>query len=312
MAITMTLLEAVNQAQGELGLTQSSTVAGSQDPTAIQFYNLVNREGRNMQQTRDWTALQTYTIINSTTPIVLTGNTTEGSAVITGLSSTTGIEASYWVCTGSNIPVSARVVSVDSSTQVTLDSLATETATGTSFTFAQDTYEFPSDFDRFIDNTHWDRTNRWPLIGPDTPQQDEWHMSGIVTTGPRRHFIQVGQPPSAFRLWPPPATTEVNFEVVFRYVSQNWAKTDAGVTIDKMTADDDIFIVDPNAVILGVKWRWKQAKQLAYAAEQAEYLDYVRAIKARDGGARTLSMSPRFQPYLLTSSNVQDGYYPAS
>ncbi len=312
MAITMTLLEAVNQAQGELGLTQSSSVAGSQDPTAVQFYNLVNREGRNMQQSNDWTALQTYTIINSTDPLVTTGDTTEGSAVITNLASTTGLEANYWVCNGENIPIAARVISVDSATQVTLDSLATSTSTGVDFTFAQDTYDFPSDFDRPINDTHWDRTNRWPLIGPDTPQQNQWLNSGIVTTGPRRHFRQVGQPPTAFQIWPPPATTEVNFELSFYYISQNWAKTAAGVTISQMTSDDDVFIIDPNAIILGIKWRWKQAKQLAYAAEQAEYLDYVRGIKARDGGARTLSMSPRFQPYLLTSANVQDGYYPSS
>jgi hypothetical protein len=50
----------------------------------------------------------------------------------------------------------------------------------------------PSGFDWFQNRTMWDRTNRWELLGPDSPQIDQWHRSGIVTTGPRQSLPEIG------------------------------------------------------------------------------------------------------------------------
>lgn len=306
-----TLLEAVQQAQGELGLTQSTSVASSQDPTTIQWYNLVNREGDNMQKSNDWTNLQTLCNITVEEPVITTGDTTQGSAVITNIPSTAGLTASNWVASGNYLLAYSRIVSVDTPTQVTVDMPATETIVGGELTFSRDMYDFPTDFQRWINGTFWDRTNRWQLIGPDTPQQGQFNESGIVATTPRRHFQQIGPRPSAIRFWPPPGATEELFTTSFMYISANWAANSAGVGISKMTADDDVFLVDPQAIILAIKWRWLQAKQLSYAAQQAEAIDYVRQLSARDGGAKILNLSPIFSPFLIGSYNVQDGNYPA-
>ena len=307
-----TLLEAVNQAQAELGLTQSSTVAASQDPTTIQWYNLVNRAGDNMQKSNDWTNLQTLKNITVATPLQTTGDVTEGSAVITNIADTTGLEADTYVVSGDALLAYSRIVSVDSATQVTVDMPATDDGTTVDLVFSKDTYDFPTDFSRWINGTYWDRTNRWQLIGPDTPQQGQFNESGIVATTPRRHFQQIGQLPSALRLWPPPGATETTFTSSFLYITKNWAATDAGVGLSQMTADDDVFVVDAQAIIFEIKWRWLQAKQLTYAAQQAEYIDYVRTLIARDGGARILNMSPGFSPFLIGSYNVQDGNWPGN
>lgn len=307
----MNLLEVVNQAQGELGITQSTTVAGSQDPSTVQWYNLVNREGDNMQKSNDWTSLQTLKNITVETPITTTGDVTSGSAVITNIPSTAGLSASVFVVSGDALIQYSRIVSVDSLTQVTVDMPATDTQAGIELVFSRDTYDFPTDFSRWINGSYWDRTNRWQLIGPDTPQQGQFNESGIVATTPRRHFQQIGKLDAALRLWPPPGATETTFTSSFLYITKNWAQTSAGVGISKMTADDDEFIVDPQAVILAIKWRWLQAKQLAYAAQQAEYIDYVRQLSARDGGAKILNMAPIFSPFLIGSYNVSDGNYPA-
>ena len=58
----------------------------------------------------------------------------------------------------------------------------------------------------YIGQTWWDRTNRWALLGPDSPQIDQWHRSGIYVTGPRRHFRQIGNTTNAWRIWPPLST----------------------------------------------------------------------------------------------------------
>jgi len=310
----MTLLEAVQTACGELGLTQqaqATSVVGSQDPTLLQMYNLVNREGDTLQKEADWTNMQYLMEFTTTEPETTTGDVTSGGTTITNIPDTSGLVAGAFVVSGDALVSYTRVTEILSSTSVTIDTPATEAQTGMEIVFSRDTYNFPTDFSRFINNTFWDRTNRWQILGPDSPQIDEWHRSGIVVTGPRRHFRQVGNKPLAMRLWPPPGTTENTFTTACEYITKNWAVDADGNGISKMTADDDEFRVDDQAVILGLKWRWLQAKQLSYSAQQAEYNDYVRALVARDGGARTLSMARYFEPYLITSSQVQDGNYPS-
>ena len=80
----------------------------------------------------------------------------------------------------------------------------------------------------------------------------------------------------------------------------------------RQIADTDTPILDSQAIILGVKWRFMQAKGVSVAASfQTEYIDYVQQLIARDGGAPTLTMGRRNDPYLLGPFNVQDANYPA-
>lgn len=309
---SLTLLQIANTAFAELGLTQVTAVIGSTSLQTQQTLALINREGWELQQDNEWTAIQALNIIDIASPITTTGNLTNDSEIITGIPSTTGISASTWVVSGSAIPVAARVVSVDSATQVTLDSEANASATAATLTFAQDTYAFPTDFDRFINRTSWDRTNRWEVLGPDSPQIDEWHRSGILVTGPRRHARQVGQLPSAYRLWPPPGATETVWETVFEYIQNTWVISAGGTGKSTMTVDTDTSLIDPQAIILGVIWRFLRAKQFAYADQFKEWQDYKNSRIAKDGGAQTLSMARKPASLLITSANVQDGFYPSS
>lgn len=310
----MTLLQIIQQVCYELGLTAPAAVVSATDTQTLQLYNLAQREGQELLKVHDWTFLQQLFIINVAEPISVTGDTTSGSAVITGMSSTTGIVANTFVCTGNAIPTSARVVSVDSSSQVTLDSEATGDGTASALVFSQDTYNLPTTLDRHIDATQWDRTNRWPLLGPSSPQEDEWHRSGVVTVGPRRHFRQIGIPPTAFRYWPPPGTQDsFPMEFAHEYISSGWVNVNGGsATYANVFAnDDDVPLFSPQAMIMGVKWRFWQIKQFDYAPLQAEYRDYVDQLIAMDGPKGTLSLARRrFNP-LVTPANVQDGYFPA-
>jgi len=62
------------------------------------------------------------------------GNTSSGSALVTALTTTTGLEVGMFV-RGTGIPTGAKILTVDSSTQVTLDMNATANGTGVSFDF---------------------------------------------------------------------------------------------------------------------------------------------------------------------------------
>lgn len=75
-----------------------------------------------------------------------TGATTSGSKIITGLASTTGV-GPYSAISGSGIPAGARVMTVDSATQVTIDINCTATAAGVAITFQNDQTAIYSDPD---------------------------------------------------------------------------------------------------------------------------------------------------------------------
>lgn len=307
------LISIIQAVTAELGLVQPTTAIGATDLQTAQLVALVNRAGDELKRDHNWTALQTLFTLNVGAPLITTGNVTLGSAVITNIPTTAAITAETFVVSGSSIPAAARVLTVDSGTQVTMDMVSTGTVTTTPLTFAKDTYPEPSFFDRFINGTAWDRTNRWQLIGPDSPQLDEFHRSGIVTTGPRRHFRQVGSlAAGTYRLWPPPQTVDTPFQIAWEYVTLAWCQSSGGVLQTSMTADTDVPLLDSQAIIMGTKWRFLQAKGIPTAASmQTEYLDYVSQLIARDGGASTLTMGRRYNPYLIGTWQVQDGFYPA-
>lgn len=306
----ISILQAVT---AELGLVQPTVAIGATDLQTQQLVALVNRAGDELKRDHNWTALQTLFTLNVGNPLVTFGDVTDGSAVITNIPDTSQITAETFVVSGNSIPAAARVLTVDSPTQVTMDMVSTGTALATPLTFAKDTYPEPAMFDRFINGTAWDRTNRWQLLGPDSPQLDEFHRSGIVTTGPRRHFRQVGSlAAGTYRLWPPPQAVDTPFQIAWEYITLAWCQSDTGTLQTSMVSDTDVPLLDSQAIILGTKWRFLQAKGIPTAASmQTEYLDYVSQLVARDGGASTLTMGRRYNPYLIGTWQVQDGFYPA-
>lgn len=328
-----TFLQLVQTACDELGLNRPGIVVNSTDLQIRQLAALMNRDLREVQQNYDWTALQTEYDLHVTQPVTAIGDVVQGSYDITNISfpgmsdfssdfspdfgrASAAQFNTLWVVNGQFIPVATRVASVNGHTEVIMDQPATATQNGVSLVFAQDTYPEPADFDRFINQTWWDRTNRWSLMGPDSPQMDQWHRSGIVTIGPRRHFRQIGSnglvaaggPVNNYRLWPPPGATDTPIDLVFEYISANCVLSAKGVGQPKFLADTDFPILDENMFVLGAKWRMWQIKGFDYAALQTEYIDYVDRKFGNDGGAKTLSLASPRVGYL--ASTVQDGNFP--
>lgn len=307
-----TLLQIINAVQREYGLPVASTVIGNTEPTTVQLLGFAQAELEELGKKHDWTALTFEFNLAVQPPLVTTGNTTDNSAVITNIPSTATLSANYFAVSGDNVPVGARVLSVDSATQVTLNMQVTSTKTGASLTFMQDTYAEPSDFDHFINQTWWDRTNRWSLLGPLSPQIDQWHLSGIVAVGPRRYFRQVGPFPNNYRLWPPPGEITDPLQLVFEYQSQNRVRV-AGSTTNfafLWATDTDIPLLDDRAIIMGIKWRFWEQKGFNWLMKRNDYDNYVERAMARDGGAATVSLSSQPQSILISPANVQDGFYP--
>lgn len=309
--MSLTLLQIVQTAANELGLTAPSVVATSTDPQVVQLMALTNRDCVGLYRNYDWTDLQIPFIVNVEAPITVTGDIANNSAIINNITTTAGLDANYAV-SATGTPQAQRIDEVLTINSVRCTMLNTADATGTEIVFAKDTYALPDDFDRYIGQTWWDRTNFWRLIGPDSPQQDEYVRSGIFATGPRRRWRQIGRKPSAWRIWPPPFAggAPAPGALVFEYISKNWAVGANGTTKPLFTADTDEPLLDDQLIIMGVKWRMWQIKGFDYAALQQEYIDAVNAKFATDGGIPDLYLNRRTGPFLISSANVQDGFWP--
>lgn len=296
----------------ELGLPPIPYLTNNTSTSARQVLALMNRAGDELYQTHPWIVSQEQHIVEIGTPITTTGDVTVSNDTITNIPSTAGIVANQFAVLGNSLVTSTRVVEVVDATTVRIDQYPTASEVGSSLIFARDTYAVPDAFKWFADRTMWDRTNYWELIGPMSPQADQWERSGIVTTGPRRRWRQIGSEPVNWRLWPPPtAAGDYPATLVFEYNSKFWARNLTGTGIAKMTADDDYPAIDAQAIMLSTKWRYWQIKGFEYGPMQAEYLDYVSRLAARDGGAADLSLARAGRsPFLITPDSVPDGYWP--
>ena len=319
-----TLLQMIQECQIELGLPVATSVYGSGDATTMQMAGLANRVLDELRQMHAWTQMQWEFVIQVQPPIITTGNMAANSAVITNIPSTAGIQPYVFTVQGPGIPISSRVLSVDSANQITMTMLTNSGTTVTNATvqFAQDTYAMPQGFDWFINRTMWDRTNRWELLGPDSPQMDQWHRSGIVVTGPRRHFRKIGPYSDtntngayadSFRIWPQPFEIVQPLQLVFEYLSNAAVDVHGSFTnfARYFTNDDDTCLLNENAMIQGIKWMFWEIKGFgSYVTLQGRWVDYINRLIARDGASPTLTMVKRVHPIFLSPSNVQDGFFP--
>lgn len=308
----------IQKAQGELGLPQAASVIGNSDATTTQMLALANRvlDELRMMNPTGWTNLQFEYDLPVPVPILTTGDFLGAfTPTISNIPSTTGILANYTSVSGTNVPQGARIATVVNSTTVTMNmqSVNSATATGQALTFAQDTFPEPPGFDYMQNRTMWDRTNRWELIGPDSPQVDQWHRSGIVTTGPRRHFRQVGPLANNWRIWPPPFEIKSPLQLVFEYLSVNAVNVSGGGTsfAQYFANDLDQALLNDQAMVTGIKWMFWEIKGMgSYVTLQNRWSDFVETLISRDGAAPTLQLAKRVSPIFISPANVQDGFFP--
>lgn len=294
----MTLLELVQQFCLEVGIASPSQVVTSQDAQIQQVLAIANRLGHDLSRDFDWQVLDKEYILQ-TVGTTLTGTTVTGSPIITGISDTSSLTTNFGI-SGNNIAPFAQIISVDSPTQVTMNLPATGSSTD-SLVFGQVQYPLPSDWLKQIPQTEWDRSNRWPLLGPQSPQDWQSFKSGIVYAGPRLRFRIVQ---NTIAVNPPPAS---NLNLAMEYISNAWVVDASGTKKPKFTADTDTFLFDDSLMTSGLKLRWLQTKGFDYSYALVEYQDYLTKCKAQEQSAPTLSMASNNWQILITNKNIPDG-----
>lgn len=213
------VLDIVQKATAELGLTPPASVVSSTDTTVIQMLGLLNALCDELVKEKDWSALQT---------------------------------------------------------EYTLSTVA-----------LTDTYTFPSDYDRILDNTEWNRSARLPLLGPQSPAS--WQqMKGWMIGAVQYSFRLLG---NKLQVFPVPQSVVT---LAFEYISSAYV-IDGTTQLPKLiiTQDSDKFVFDDRLLINGLKMKFKNANGLKSDTEMYDYDTLLNALKGSDAGGATLSLSRR-------------------
>jgi hypothetical protein len=298
--MSATMLQLIQRATGEMGLSVPASVAGNQTQDVVQQLALLNAVGNELSRQYDWQALnKAYTFTTAYTSI--TGDTVVNTSNITNASSIVGIDTTYQVV-GLGINQACFVASTPSGVTIPISQPANSSNTGATYTLSKVRYSMPSDYDRQIDNTHWDKTKHWMMLGPESPQQWEWLLSGYISTGPRVRYRIFG---NYFQIWPALGTADT---LGFEYVSNAWASSAAGVAQTTLTADTDTCVFPDVLMVLGLKNKYFQVKGLG-PIYQEDYDMQLGIAKSNDSGSATLSFAPRPADVLIGWANIPDSNY---
>lgn len=302
-----TLLQLVQQASAEMGLAIPNTVAGNTSTDVTQMYYLINAAGNELAREYPWEAMNTeydwYSQYSESDGAIL-----YGTSVITGVDPATvafinAAGATNFQVQGEGVIQSTAVVSALGTT-VTINSAATSDGAG-NYVFGQVMYDLPAGFDRITDRTQYDKSKRWEMLGPETPQQWQWLKSSYISTGPRIRWRIMGQ---KFQIWP---LTSTNEYLSFEYISGNWAQSSSGTGQTQFIQDTDTCIFPDRLIVLGLKKKYFEVKGFDTSSYQRDYDMQLNIAKANDAGSPTLSLAPRTANVLIGWENIPDANYGA-
>lgn len=140
-------------------------------------------------------------------------------------------------------------------------------------------FALPADYGRMITNADV-HSSIWSVNYQAARDQDEWIQLQrfMPSTVPGYWIIYGGQ----LHLLPVP---RVNENPCFWYVSTNLVKGSDGSMKATFTADDDVFLLDEQLLLLCLIWRWKQAEGLDYQEDMRNYEIRLSQLSAKDHGS---------------------------
>ena len=166
-------------------------------------------------------------------------------------------------------------------------------------------YALPSDFDRLVLETSYNRSDNDILTGPISSSEYQLVNHGMATTGTTEKFrLKAASNALKFELDPTPSSTQT---IGFEYVSTQFCQSSGGSGQAVWTADTDTGILDETTMEMGVTWRFKAAHGLDYAEDFRQYQLEVRQAVARNGSAPILQLDDARK--LIVGPYQTDGNY---
>lgn len=153
-------------------------------------------------------------------------------------------------------------------------------------TLAQETQTsaVPAAWDRFVSRSMWNRTRRWELRGPYSPQ--DWQAMKATQVQPYINNFTVRG--NDILIYPDPDADDT---VAYEYISKNWCQSSGATPQSAWAADSDTGILPEETMSLGLIWRWKKSRGLAWEADYAEWDAACVEAEIRDGFVATVDFS---------------------
>lgn len=168
-----------------------------------------------------------------------------------------------------------------------------------------DLYPLPNDYGYLLADTAWDNDNKY-CIRPLSSREWEYVQRGIATASPYLYYRLIG---NYIQIFPKPSQSGITLS--FGYVSKFPVLDADGVTKRELfQGDNDTILLDEEAFIRGVIWRWKRMSGLDFSIEFDEYDTYIKRVIARDNGIKTYSLTNNTVGYgLMGGNNIPDSGY---
>lgn len=169
-----------------------------------------------------------------------------------------------------------------------------------------DSYDLPDDYKYFTDQTQWDRTNHWPLLGPKSAQEWAWLKGALVAQLPRLRYRVSG---NQLKLFPvlTASSSPSTVNLAMEYVNKNWVHPSTGSDKDLVTLDDDELMYDPWLLVKYVKLKFYELKGLNTTGVQSDFMRVFNSLTGKDVGAKILSLSPQMTSPYIGPMSVPDG-----
>lgn len=168
-------------------------------------------------------------------------------------------------------------------------------------------YDLPDDWSYAIDQTQWDRTDHWPLIGPKSAQEWAWLKGGLLAAAPRLRFRVSG---GKFLIWPVPSatTSPSQYTIAQEYVTKDWVEDPStNRTSDMVTVDYELVKYNPWLVVKYTKLKFYQLKGFDSAAVEADFMRIYNGLTGKDVGAPVLTLARQPMSQYLGPWSVPDG-----
>lgn len=171
-------------------------------------------------------------------------------------------------------------------TQLTKEATLTVPLGGT------DRFSLPSDYDRLLDQSMWDRLNSNPL---DPVSSQDWQYFKAQLPNDSTSLLSFRINNDQIQVYPPPPTGSGTWaSVYYDYISRGWVRAAGSTTrfMDFVEATGDTVLYDPTLTIKLLKVRFLSAKGFSTTAAVRELDLALDAAKSRSTPAATLSLVP--------------------
>jgi len=165
-------------------------------------------------------------------------------------------------------------------------------------------YALPTGFDRFINQTGWNRTTEFALGGPLGAQGWQF-VQAVSTAGVIDTWFRIQN--NLLFVHPTPGAT-VN-TIAFEYVSKYWvALTGAPTTRvqETPTLQSDVCLFDRMLLIWGLRKEFLSSKGFDASHATKKYEDALSAARSEPAPVLSLQHKPLYRMRYLDGSNVPD------